>query len=111
MFGYVTVDIYVNFGESRPDLNHSAYLTRVASIGCIFNACRGIWSTLLDKFSYKKVYGSLLILQIILAFTYKWSSLNKYTYALWVWLSIWCEGGHFCLVPNVLKIIYGKHAT
>lgn len=26
-------------------------------------------------------------------------------------MSVWCEGGHFTLVPNILKIIYGKHAT
>jgi len=37
--------------------------------------------------------------------------MSKYSYALWVWLSIWCEGGHFTLVPNVLKIIYGENAT
>lgn len=33
------------------------------------------------------------------------------TYAIWVWLAQWCEGGHFTLLPNVLKIIYGPAAT
>lgn len=37
--------------------------------------------------------------------------MSRYLFALWVWLSVWCEGGHFTLVPNVLKIIYGKQAT
>lgn len=32
-------------------------------------------------------------------------------YAIWVCLSVLCESGHFTLVMNVLKIIYGKHAT
>lgn len=111
MFGLVTVDIYKVFGDSRPVLNHETYLTEVSSISCLFNSFRGIWSALLDHYSFKKVYGVLLVLQISLAFTYKWSSETKTTYALWVWLSVWCEGGHFTLFPNILKIIYGKHAT
>jgi hypothetical protein len=32
-------------------------------------------------------------------------------YGTWVCLSVWCEGGHFTLVPNILKIIYGDQAT
>lgn len=66
---------------------------------------------MLDHYSYKKVYGTLVVMQIILAFTYKFSSLNRTTYAVWIWLSVWCEGGHFTLVPNIFKIIFGKHAT
>ena len=32
-------------------------------------------------------------------------------YAAWVCLTIWCEAGHFTIIPNILKIIYGKQAT
>ena len=53
VFGYITVDTYITFGDSRPDLDHAAYLANVASISCIFNAARGVWSGLLDRFSYK----------------------------------------------------------
>lgn len=99
------------FGSLRPKLNHETYLTEVSSISCLFNSGRMIWSTLLDHYSYKKVYGTLLVMQIFLAFTYKWSSQLRSSYAVWVWLSVWCEGGHFTMIPNILKIIYGKHAT
>jgi hypothetical protein len=37
-------------------------LTLVGSLGALFNALRFVWSGLLDTFSYKKVYGSLLLL-------------------------------------------------
>ena len=60
VFGLVTVDTYKTFGDSRPNLNHEAYLTEVASISCIFGALRGVWSALLDRYSYKKAYGTLL---------------------------------------------------
>jgi hypothetical protein len=62
VFGYVTLDIWVNFADSKPVLNHSLYLTQVASISCVFNAARAIWSALLDRYSYKRVYGTLVCL-------------------------------------------------
>jgi len=33
------------------------------------------------------------------------------TYAVWVCGALFCEGGHFTLVPNILKKIYGDQAT
>ena len=32
-------------------------------------------------------------------------------YAVWISLMLFCEGGHFTLVPNVLKKIYGERGT
>lgn len=32
-------------------------------------------------------------------------------YAVWISLMLFCEGGHFTLVPNVLKKIYGDRGT
>ena len=32
-------------------------------------------------------------------------------YAVWISLILFCEGGHFTLVPNVLKKIYGERGT
>ncbi len=101
--GLVTVDVYKIYGSKRPNLDHEGYLTQVSSFSAIFNSLRFVWSAALDRFSYKVVYGTLLVMEIILAFTFKWSANSMYTYALWVWLSIWTEGGHFCIVPNILK--------
>jgi len=46
----------------HPVLNDDHYLTTVGSVASVFNASRFIWSGALDKFSYKKVYGVLLII-------------------------------------------------
>jgi len=86
MLGLITVDCMKTFALSRDNLNHEAYITEVISLSCIFNAGRAIWSILLDRYSYKKVYGSLLILQTTLGFTYYFSSKSLTSYAIWVWL-------------------------
>ena len=36
---------------------------------------------------------------------------TRATYALWIALTIFTEGGHFTLVPNVLRIIYGEKSA
>ena len=111
VYGMTSSDIQKTFAISRPNLNHETYITEIESISCLFQGLRGVWSALLDYFSYKKVYGVLLVMQVILGLTFYSSAKSIYTYALWVWLSSWLESGQYMLVPNILKIIYGKHAT
>ena len=36
---------------------------------------------------------------------------TKVTYMVWVCGALFCEGGHFTLVPNILKKIFGNQAT
>jgi len=108
VFGYYTLDVYKIFGDSKSNLNHDIYLTEVGSVSSVFGSLRFVWSASLDHYSYKKVYGSLLILQIILGMTYSFAAKSETLYAIWICLTIWCEGGHFTLVPNILKIVYGK---
>ena len=56
-------------------------------------------------------YAFMLIMQIALNFTIKLVATNKILYCLWISLMLLCEGGHFTLVPNALKKIYGEKAT
>ena len=111
MIGLIVDGTQKTFAISRANLDHEAYITEVLSIGCVFNAGRSIWAFLLDHYSFKKVFGVLLALQTFLGLTYYFSARTRATYALWVWLQIWCEGGHFSVLPNILNIIYGEHAT
>lgn len=111
MFGYYSVDVQKTFGETVPVLNNDKYLTTVGSVAAVFNAIRFIWSAFLDKYSYKKVYGVLLLIQICVALTMKFAIKSKFTYATWICIALFCEGGHFTLVPNILKKIYGEQAT
>ena len=58
--GFFTVGSYKVYGEEEG--MKEDYLAVVGSAGAMFNSIRFIWSGLLDKYSYKKVYGSLLCL-------------------------------------------------
>ena len=53
----------------------------------------------------------MLVIQIGLNFTMSLVATNNALYAVWICGMLLCEGGHFTLVPNVLKKIYGDRAT
>ena len=55
---------------------------------------------MLDKFGFRKMYFFLLSLEIFILFTIDHISSNKTSYAIWVVLSLACEGGHFVLFPS-----------
>ena len=111
LFGYYSVDVFKTFGQSVPELSDDRYLTWVGSMAALFNAARFIWSACLDHYSYKEVYGVLLLLQIFLAATMSFAIKSKAFYLSWICLALLCEGGHFTLVPNILKKIFGRQAT
>ena len=50
-------------------------------------------------------------MQIALDFTIPLVADSPGLYAVWISLLLLCEGGHFTLVPNVLKKIYGERGT
>lgn len=43
-------------------ITNENFLSQVASLGGIFGALRFIWSFMLDKYSYKFIYGTLLVI-------------------------------------------------
>ena len=62
LFGYYSVDVFKSFGQTIPELSDDKYLTWVGSMAALCNACRFIWSACLDYYSYRQVYGILLLL-------------------------------------------------
>ena len=36
---------------------------------------------------------------------------DQATYLIWICLALFCEGGHFTIVPNTVKKIFGDQAT
>lgn len=86
-------------------------LALIMSLGSIFNTLRFLWSWWLDHSTLKIVFGTLLVAQITLNFTIFFVDKNWYTYALWTWLFMFCEGGHFTLLPNIMFRIFGSKAV
>lgn len=92
-------------------IKNDKILALIASIGSIFNALRVFWSWSLDYYSYKQVYGILLISQIFLNLTIAFVSNNSWLYGVWISMFMFCLGGHLTMVPNILKLIFGSSAT
>lgn len=69
--GYYTLNVYKAFGYTATQLSDDAFLTKVGSIAALMGAMRFAWSAAmdLDKATFKMVYGSLLVLQIVLGST------------------------------------------
>ena len=103
VFGYFVSNTYKQFGFSVPVLDDDAYLTLVSSVSSLFNAARFVWSGSLDRVGFKTVYGCLLAIQIVLAFTVTLTDRSRISYATFVSLTMFCIGGHFALFPNILK--------
>jgi MFS family permease len=104
--GLYVVNSYKAYGNIN-GLNDDKYLSFVGSMAAIMNSCRFVWSGLLDKFTYKTVYGALLAIQIGIGLTMEMVKNNEVLYCVWVAMSLFTEGAHFSLVPNVLKMIFG----
>ena len=105
--GFFTVNNFKTFAQKN-DIKDEDYLAWVGSAAAICNSIRFVWSFATDHFSYKSVYTILLVMQIALCFTMQLIDDNKALFAIWVSLLLLCEGGHFTVMPNVLKKIYGK---
>ena len=108
--GFFAVNNFKEYGIKN-GLSDENYLAWLGSVASICNSIRFVWSFATDYVSYKAVYGFLLVMQIILDFTTPLVSESKGLYFLWISLLLLCEGGHFTLVPNVLKKIYGEKGT
>ena len=110
--GYWTINVLKAYGWTKPALMDDAYLTQVGSIAAFMGALRFLWSGAmdLDSASFKKVYGTLLILQVFLGLTIELATTSRFRFAIWMCAMVFTEGGHFTIVPNALKTIYGNSA-
>lgn len=108
-YGYTLIGSYKVFGAIyiRDDL----FLTYVGSIGCIFGSLRFFWSLMLDLgFTYQQVYGTLCFVQLICASQLFQTAQqgNKYGFLRLMAISMFCEGGHFVLLPSHCAQVFGS---
>ena len=108
--GFFAVNNFKKYGKLN-GLDNENYFAWVGSAAAVCNSIRFVWSMATDHLSYKLVYSVLLVMQIVLNFTIPLIAESPGLYAVWISLLLLCEGGHFTLVPNVLKKIYGEKGT
>ncbi len=100
------------FGKDH--FTNEKFLSLVASSGGIFSALRFIWSFLLDKFSYKKIYGVLLLLQVFIGASLPYfldsdlsTTAKELIFFSLIMAAFFCEGGHFVLAPTICGKLFG----
>lgn len=69
-FGTYIVGSFKMFAQETAHIYDEEYLTFIGAIASIFGCLRFIWSFLLDYYSYKLIYSSLIALQTILCFMF-----------------------------------------
>ena len=112
-YGMFMAHVYKYFGVIH--INDDFFLTMVGSFGAVMNGgSRSIWSTFQDKYSFKRIFGILLIIQITLSGSLvsiasigEGNSLGKPLYMIWICASFFCLGGHFSMFPTVTSRLYG----
>lgn len=104
---------YKDFGTTVPVLNDDAFLTKVGSLGAVLSTFRFVWSWAMDAkgSSFKRVYGTLLFLQIILGFSITYTCQTKLMFTVTICLMLFTEGAHFTIIPNGVMLIFGETAT
>lgn len=103
IFVYYIVNVFAEFGNTVPALSDVEYLTLVNSVSSVFNALRFIWSGAIDKYPFRIIYGILVVMEILIAFTMQFSSKTRASYLIVVSLVLFCVGGHFALFPNIIR--------
>ena len=104
-FGAFIVGSYKSYGLTY--IRDEMFLARIGPYGSLCGCFRFIWSFLIDHYPYKKIYGILISIQIVLAFTFPLIVHYKHLYAVWVCITMCTEGGHFTLSPAIYKKLFG----
>ena len=108
-YGYTLIGSYKVFGGMY--IHDDLFLTYVGSIGCVFGSLRFFWSMMLDfGFTFPQVYGTLCIVQLICASLIFQATKDGYKYGFMALMAIsmFCEGGHFVLLPSHCAQVFGS---
>ena len=97
-FGYLVLTNFKVFGSKY--ISDDLSLTTMGSVASIAGSvARFAWSFALDKFGYGRVYGLLVVINFIASGLFYTSVTNPAIYGILVSTAVFCEGGHFVLLP------------
>ena len=105
-FGYYIINQFKTLGLERG--HDDAFLSTTGAIGALFNGLlRIFWSSLLDKFPFHYVYGTLCGIQLFLIAIISWSADFKWPYFWVICLSMMCEGAICSILPTITLMKFG----
>jgi len=106
--GYFMAMNFKNYGITK--ISDDGFLTLVGSLSSLCNGgSRLFWGFAADKFDFKKIYLTMLVIQILEIATLRFVSTYEIPYLLWVCTSLLCEGGHFVIFPPLSLKVFGPN--
>ena len=108
-FGYFILNQYKDFGQRSIKDDH--FLTIVGAISAAWSGFRFTWAFMMQKMSFKTVYGIMLVMQMAVTSAIYWSSQSRASYMICVWLTIWIQGGHFTILPTICVKLYEERGS
>ena len=96
---------------TKDKLEDDEFISIVGAISGIFAGTRFQWGPLVEAYSYKLVYGIILVGSIFMAFTFPVLSYYKATLAIYLPTMLLFEGAHFTLMPVMITKLFGNQAT
>jgi len=88
-------------------LSDDRYLTIVGSVASIANgSMRSVFALLMERFGFKKVVGTIVIIQICLSGTIGFINV-RWLYGVYIAAAIGCMGGYFSCFPAQVTKVFG----
>lgn len=85
------------------------YLTIIGVIGCVGNGCsRFFWSLFYSKTGFKTALLTIMLIQIIIFSTIRFTTSLPGAYTFEIFLSNCCIGGYLVATPTATQNIYGE---
>ena len=105
-YGYFFTGVYKIYGKDY--INDDIFLTRVGAISALFNGFfKFVWSYSLDFYPFKRIYGSLMILQMCNVLLIQFAVYNKYAFMLVSCLTFMCDGSLTSMLPALTVAQFG----
>ena len=108
-YGYLISANFKNYGVTFPNVNDH-FLNFVGSVGAICNGgSRLFWGIINQKFPFRGLYFTILLIQIFLNSTLSSVADNNAAYMTWVCMSLAMEGSHFVIFPALCAKVFGTN--
>lgn len=105
-YGYFFTNIYKEYGKDY--INDDQFLTMVGAISSLFNGFfKFLWASLLDYYPFRKIYGGLICLEILLIVLVNYAVYNKWAFMVVSCLTYMCDGSLTSMLPALTVQQFG----
>lgn len=105
-YGYFFTSVYKQYGKDY--INDDRFLSIVGATSSLFNGVfKFVWGTLLDYYDFRKVYGLIISLEILMIFSVQVSVYNKWAFMAVSWMTYMCDGCMTAMLPALCLSQFG----